>query len=74
MDMNPGSARNKVFTVSYHRALQILFKSFAKNGFGVSKIEEWESKKVSNGKRALAENKRRKEIPLFMFLELKKWQ
>jgi SAM-dependent methyltransferase len=57
-------------TISFHRPLQFYFKFLNKNGFAVSRLEEWNSNKKSQpGPRAKAEDKARKEIPLFMFLE-----
>ena len=68
--MNPGEKDNKSFTYSFHRPLQLYFKTFAKNGFAVTRLEEWISHKESEpGPRQDAENTARKEIPLFLFLE-----
>jgi ubiquinone/menaquinone biosynthesis C-methylase UbiE len=70
IDMNPGSTGKKELTYSFHRSLQAYSKSLANNGFAVSRIEEWISHKESEkGPRQSAENKARKEIPLFMCLE-----
>ncbi|HEY4511698.1 MAG TPA: class I SAM-dependent methyltransferase [Candidatus Paceibacterota bacterium] len=70
IDMNPGEKDNKSFTYSFHRPLQLYFKTFAKNGFAVTRLEEWISHKESEpGPRQDAENTARKEIPLFLFLE-----
>lgn len=70
--MNPG-ARTSVHTVSFHRSLQFYFKKFAKNGFAVTRLEEWIShRKSEKGPRAIAEDRARKEIPLFLCLEIKK--
>jgi len=70
--MNPGKGGNKK-TVSFHRPLQTYFKEFAKNGFVVTKLEEWISHKESQkGPKKNAEDKSRKEIPLFMCIEVKK--
>jgi ubiquinone/menaquinone biosynthesis C-methylase UbiE len=57
-------------TVSFHRPLQSYFKAFFKNGFAVSRLEEWSShKKSQSGPRQKAEDRARKEIPLFMCIE-----
>ncbi len=72
IEMNPGEGRasSKKFTVSFHRPLQVYFKAFAKAGFAVSRLEEWVSHKRSvAGGRAEEENRIRKEIPMFLFLE-----
>jgi ubiquinone/menaquinone biosynthesis C-methylase UbiE len=72
IDMNPGakSESEKQKTVSFHRPLQIYTKSLVKNGFLIGRIEEWNSHKKSEfGPRQKAEDKARKEIPLFMLIE-----
>lgn len=57
-------------TISFHRPLQFYFKTLSKNGFLVSRLEEWNSHKVSeNGPKKYAEDKARREFPLFLFLE-----
>jgi len=59
-----------VITVSFHRPLQLYVKALAKNGFAVTRLEEWVSHRESEaGPRAKAEDRARKEIPLFLFLE-----
>jgi len=75
VDMTQGvsEAKKKKFTWSFHRPLQAYFKAFGKAGLAVVRLEEWVSHKVSDkGPRKAAEDKARKEIPLFMCLELKK--
>lgn len=73
IDMKPGAGGAKTFTVSFHRPLQYYFKIFAAAGFSVSRLEEWISnKKSAAGPRQKEEDRMRKEIPLFLFLELKK--
>ncbi len=73
IDMNPGDKSKKIITYSFHRPLQVYFKIFKKYGFAVTKLEEWMSNKISKkGPREIAENKARKEFPLFMALECKK--
>jgi len=72
IDMMPGTKEEvgKEKTVSFHRPLQLYFKALVKNGFLVGRLEEWNSNKVSEfGPRQNAEDKARKEIPLFLFLE-----
>lgn len=72
IDMNPGK-NNSEKTVSFHRSLQWYFKMLAKNGFAVAKLEEWIShREPTKGPRFAAENKARKEFPLFLFLEGRK--
>lgn len=75
VDMTQGIAdvKKKKFTYSFHHPLQVYFKAFAKAGLAVTRLEEWTSHKISDkGPRKAAEDKARKEIPLFMCLELKK--
>jgi SAM-dependent methyltransferase len=75
VDMTQGekNPKNKKFTMTFHRPLQVYFKAFAKAGLSVIRLEEWASHKTSDaGPRKLAEDLSRKEIPLFMCLELKK--
>ena len=85
IDMNPGAnadgdrATSKKFTVSFHRPLQVYFKTLTKAGFNVARLEEWVSHKTSvAGPRADEENRIRKEIPMFLTLEarrvLKEWE
>ncbi|MDB5244213.1 MAG: hypothetical protein JWN18_83 [Parcubacteria group bacterium] len=71
IDMHPGE-RESQKTISYHRSLQDLFKSFTKSGLAVTRLEEWISHKSSEtGPRQSAEDAARKEIPLFMALEMR---
>lgn len=73
IDMTPGRTAKKEYTVSYHRPLQVYAKAFAKEGFVITKLEEWISHRRSEpGPWAKAENTARKEIPLFMCLVLKR--
>lgn len=67
--MNPGE-RNSEKTYSFHRPLQVYVKSLVKNGFCITKLEEWISHKESQaGPRKHSEDKARKEIPMFMCVE-----
>ncbi|MEI6297088.1 MAG: class I SAM-dependent methyltransferase [bacterium] len=71
IDMNPGE-RNapKNFTISFHRPLQLYSKVLRNNGFCINTIEEWVSdKKSQSGPRQKAEDKARKEFPMFMIIE-----
>lgn len=73
IDMTPGSATEKKFTVSFHRPLQVYVKALSKAGFAIIHLEEWISHKESEkGPKQRAENKSRKEIPMFMCVECKK--
>ncbi|MEO8637315.1 MAG: class I SAM-dependent methyltransferase [Candidatus Taylorbacteria bacterium] len=69
MDMEPGKKNGKK-TVSFHRPLQTYFKLLTKAGFVVSRLEEWTGNAKSEpGARMEAENRARKEFPLFMMIE-----
>ncbi|MDO8590658.1 MAG: class I SAM-dependent methyltransferase [bacterium] len=70
---HPGTD-SSLATVSFHHPLQFYFKALHKAGFLVSRLEEWNSTKTSQpGARAGAENKARKEFPLFLALEARKF-
>jgi ubiquinone/menaquinone biosynthesis C-methylase UbiE len=73
IDMTPGKVQGKEYTISFHRPLQFYSKLLGKAGLAITRIEEWEShKKSGKGPRQKAEDTARKEIPLFMALELAK--
>jgi len=66
--MHPGSSQSKV-TTSFHRPLQYYFKLFSNENLVISRLEEWISHKTSQpGPRKAAEDKARKEFPLFLCL------
>ncbi len=72
IDMHPGQ-KEKEQTISFHRPIQFYFKLFRSGGFVVTRLEEWISHKKSDaGPRQKEEDRMRKEIPLFMYLEIKK--
>jgi ubiquinone/menaquinone biosynthesis C-methylase UbiE len=76
IDMLPGTtvkSGKKEITWSFHRPLEYYVKELANKGFSVVDLEEWLSNKTSQpGARAQAENKARKEIPLFMAIVAQK--
>lgn len=75
IDMTPGekNPKKKIKTVSFHRPLQYYVKIFSKYDFAISRLEEWISHKESgSGPRKKAEDTARKEIPMFMCIEVKK--
>ena len=75
VDMTQGvtDPAKKKFTYSFHHPLQVYFKAFSKAGLACTRLEEWVSHETSDkGPRKAAEDTARKEIPLFMCLELKK--
>ena len=70
--MHPGMPDSPE-TISFHRPLQYYVKALVKAGFALDRFEEWISHKDSDsGPRAKAENRARKEIPLFLYLRGKK--
>src|SRR3989344_3944184 len=72
IQMHPGSDPTAT-TLSYHRPLQLYMKELAKHGFVLAGIEEWISHRVSEkGPRAEAEDRARKEFPLFLMLKAQK--
>lgn len=70
IQMHPGDAPDE-YTISFHRPLQVYVKACTKAGFAVRRLEEWISHRKSQpGPRAEAEDKARKEFPLFLAMEL----
>ncbi|GAA5137845.1 class I SAM-dependent methyltransferase [Prosthecobacter algae] len=66
--MHPGKADSES-TVSFHRSFETLTSSGFKAGLTMSGLGEWYSHKESQpGPRARAENRARKEFPLFLAL------
>jgi ubiquinone/menaquinone biosynthesis C-methylase UbiE len=75
LDMNPGQTDPdlKVETFSYHYSLSDLSKVFIKSGFVITDLQEWISHKPQDqGPKTPALEKARKEIPMFLYLKLKK--
>jgi len=75
IDMTPGEKdpRKKIKTITFHRSLQYYVKLFNKNHLAITRLEEWISHKQSGtGPRQTAEDNARKEIPMFMCIEIKK--
>ncbi len=71
IDMTPGEKdiKKKKYTISFHRPLQVYFKSMNKSGFAITRLEEWIShRKSQKGPRAEEEDRMRKEIPMFLCL------
>lgn len=68
--MNPGAvARGSppVTTLTYHRPVQSYIKALVEAGMLVDALEEWPSVRTSQpGPRASAENRARREIPMFL--------
>lgn len=65
--LNPSKGMRSVKTYTYHRPLQDYVEALAAVGLVVDGLEEWTSHRQSDsGPRAKAENRARREIPLFM--------
>jgi len=66
--MHPGKASSET-TLSFHRSLQELLQPGFAAGFSLAGLQEWHSPKESQpGPRARAENRARREFPLFLAL------
>lgn len=73
MDMTPGKSGEHAYTYSFHRSLQDHMKALAGAGFVITRIEEWISHRASEkGPRQAAEDKARKEFPLFLAVEARR--
>ena len=71
VDMHPGKQGGPK-TTSFHRSLQDFAKALTGTGFAITRLEEWTSHRASQkGPRQKAEDTARKEIPLFMALEVR---
>lgn len=66
IQMHPGKGASSETTWSFHHPLATYSEWLFNNGFHISKIEEWCSDKVSDGKNATMENRSRDEFPMFM--------
>lgn len=66
--MHPGMAGSES-TLSFHRPLETLANAAFRAGFAMTGLEEWHSHKESQpGPRSRAENRARREFPLFLAL------
>lgn len=73
IDMRPFKEPARQVTWTYHRPIQTYINGLAKVGLWVNAVEEWPSHRVSQpGPRARAENRARKEFPLFLALRVVK--
>ena len=72
IEMHPGQEVSEQ-TISYHRPLQVYIKALTKSGFVLAGLEEWDShKKSEKGPRSEAEDRARKEFPLFLMLHARR--
>lgn len=73
IELAPHKGATKTTTTTFHRSLQWYVKAFRNAGFVIVNLEEWIShKKSESGPRQVAEDNARKEIPMFMAIELRK--
>ncbi len=74
--MNPGAASSgaeEVTTWTYHRPVQAYFNALADAGLAVERVEEWASHRRSEpGPRAEAEDRARREIPMFLAIRARR--
>lgn len=74
IEQHPFKGAKTIKTVTFHRPLQWYTKLFKKHGLGIVGMEEWISHKKSQpGPRQKAEDSARKEFPMFLALELRKF-
>lgn len=65
INAHPGD-KNSPITWTYHQPLEYYVKALKSAGLAITDLEEWTSDKQSVGKAAKAENRARKEFPLFL--------
>lgn len=74
--MNPGavsSGAKPVITFTHHRAVSVYINALALAGLIIDHMEEWPSLRQSQpGPRASAENRARREIPMFLAIRARK--
>lgn len=74
IDMAPGQKGSGPHTWSFHRSVQDYMKALAGAGFAVTRMEEWIShKKSEKGPRQEGEDRARKEFPLFLAVETRRF-
>lgn len=66
--MEPSKKEKSPMTYSFHNPLSTYIEWLTAFGFSITGLEEWCSDKKSEGSRAKAEDRARKEIPLFLSL------
>ncbi len=66
--MEPSKGEKSPMTYSFHNPLSTYISWLTAAGFAITGMEEWCSDKKSEGSRAKAEDRARKEIPLFLSL------
>ena len=72
IEMHPGTNK-KMVTWSFHRPLSAYIQALSSAGFVVDEMQEWVSPRASDpGPRAKAEDRARKEFPLFLTIVARK--
>ncbi|MFQ5481351.1 MAG: SAM-dependent methyltransferase, partial [Nitrospinaceae bacterium] len=67
--LTPPLQGSRGYTMTYHRPLADYARELVQAGMAIDRLEEWCSAKASQpGKRAKAENRARREFPLFLAL------
>lgn len=70
---HPGKGGHSPQTFSFHFPLSELMGMLKNAGFLIEDIQEWCSDKASQGAMAAAENRARKEFPLFLSIVARTW-
>jgi SAM-dependent methyltransferase len=65
----PSAGKESEISISYHFSLGSICDWLLKSQFSITALEEWTCPKQSHGGRAKAENRARKEFPLFAYLQ-----
>jgi ubiquinone/menaquinone biosynthesis C-methylase UbiE len=68
INAHPG-LKDSPLTWTYHQPLEYYSKAYKEAGLAIVDLEEWTSDKESVGKAAKAENRARKEFPLFLAIK-----
>ncbi|MDN3504113.1 MAG: methyltransferase domain-containing protein [Rhabdochlamydiaceae bacterium] len=66
IQMTPSLGSKSPLTYSFHHSLSDYSTMLKKGGLSILEMHEWCSEKLSEGKRAKAENRCRKEFPMFL--------
>ncbi|MBF5059202.1 class I SAM-dependent methyltransferase [Candidatus Neptunochlamydia vexilliferae] len=69
IQMHPSKGGKSEKTFSYHVPLSTYVTWMGEAGLAITRMEEWDSPKMSTGKWAKMENRARKEFPLFLAME-----
>ena len=69
---NPSKGAESAETFTYHHPLSSYISWATKNNLALTGMEEWISDKTSEGGRARAEDRARKEFPFFLALLFRK--